>query len=478
MNRETYLELVKNNKEYIEKVNSDPNRLKFHLMPPTGFMNDPNGLYQKDGVYHIYFQYTLFNPDWGLKTWGHYTTRDMLAFKEEEPFLYPDIREDRGGVFSGSAYIAENKIHFFYTGNVSHEDAEGYDDFLVGREQNTIKVTSSDGFNIDKKQVLMRNEDYPEYMSCHVRDPKIFTKDGVYYMVLGGRTKENRGCILMYKSLDLETFEFFDIITTKEKFGYMWECPDLFEIDGKLILVTCPQGVKTDGYHYENIYQCGYFILDYDFDTKKYSISDFTELDHGCDVYAPQSFVDEKGRRIQYCWVGIPDAEYTNEPTVKYGWNNAMSMPKELSFKDGKLIQTPIEELKTLRVNETIYTINEFEDVNVNDTLYEMRVDFESNEAFNLEIRKNVFLEFKNHLLTLTLNESGSGRSARHLEIDEVKNITVFSDTSCLEVFINDGEEVFTTRVYSETVSKPRFKTKNTGEIHYYPLKGYEYSSL
>ena len=155
-----------------------------------------------------------------------------------------------------------------------------------------------------------------------------------------------------------------------------------------------------------------------------------------------------------------------------------MSMPKELSFKDGKLIQTPIEELKTLRVNETIYTINEFEDVNVNDTLYEMRVDFESNEAFNLEIRKNVFLEFKDHLLTLTLNESGSGRSARHLEIDEVKNITVFSDTSCLEVFINDGEEVFTTRVYSETVSKPRFKTKNTGEIHYYPLKGYEYSSL
>lgn len=87
MNRQTYIKLEKENQEFRKKVNSDPNRLKFHLMPPTGFLNDPNGLYQKDGLYHIYFQYTPFNPGWGLKTWGHYTSSDLLTFKEEEPFI-------------------------------------------------------------------------------------------------------------------------------------------------------------------------------------------------------------------------------------------------------------------------------------------------------------------------------------------------------------------------------------------------------
>ena len=475
MNRQRYIKLEKENQEFRKKVNSDPNRLKFHLMPPTGFLNDPNGLYQKDGLYHIYFQYTPFNPGWGLKTWGHYTSSDLISFKEEEPFLYPDIKEDKDGVYSGSAFIEDGKIHFFYTGNVTYKDMEGYDGILVGREQNTIKVTSPDGFNYDKKNIVLKNEDYPPYMSCHVRDPKIFKKDGKYYMAIGGRMKDDVGCLLLFKSKDLENFEFFDMVTTKEKFGYMWECPDLFELDGKLVLVTCPQGVEKDGYKYENVYQCGYFFLDYDFERKKYSLSEFKELDHGFDVYAPQSFLDEKGRRIQICWMGIPDAEYTNEQTVKYGWNNALSMPKELKIKNNKVIQKPIEEMKDLRLKEYSCEIEEFERLKIEDQLYEMKVDFERKEDFKLEIKKNVFLEYKENLLTLTMNESGFGRDKRHIEIEEIKNIRIFNDTSSIEIFINDGEEVMTSRAYTEKISKPKFITKNKGEIQYYPLRGYEY---
>lgn len=85
-------------------------------MPPTGWMNDPNGLCQFHGINHIYFQYTPFLAGWGTKLWGHYTTQDWIHYEEEEPFLFPDTKWDRDGVYSGSAIVKEDGIHFFYTG--------------------------------------------------------------------------------------------------------------------------------------------------------------------------------------------------------------------------------------------------------------------------------------------------------------------------------------------------------------------------
>lgn len=150
-------------------------------------------------------------------------------------------------------------------------------------------------------------------------------------------------------------------------------------------------------------------------------------------------------------------------------------MPKELKIKNDKLIQNPIEEMKKLRLKEYSCKIEEFEGLNIKDELFEMRVDFEGKEDFKLKIRKNVFLEYKENLLTLTMNESGFGRDKRHIEIEKIKNIRIFNDTSSIEIFINDGEEVMTSRVYSEEISKPKFLTENKGKIQYYPLRGYEY---
>ena len=93
------------------------------------------------------------------------------------------------------------------------------------------------------------NDDYPIDMSKHVRDPKIFKKNNYYYMVLGGRTSDNQGCVLLYKSKDLINFEYYNRIEVDD-FGYMWECPDLFELDGELFLVVCPQGISQRGYDY------------------------------------------------------------------------------------------------------------------------------------------------------------------------------------------------------------------------------------
>ena len=82
MTKEDYLNEYKTHKSMRDNVKRDNYRLQYHLMPPTGFLNDPNGLFQKDGVYHIYFQYTPFTAGWGTKLWGHYTSKDFINYKK------------------------------------------------------------------------------------------------------------------------------------------------------------------------------------------------------------------------------------------------------------------------------------------------------------------------------------------------------------------------------------------------------------
>ena len=201
MLREKYIELI-------NKVNTDPYRLHFHLMAPTGWLNDPNGLCVIKGVNHIYFQYTPFSATWGLKSWGHYSTENWIDYTEHPIFLRPSVAEDIDGVYSGSALVENNKIHYYYTGNVKYTDKK-YDYILNGREQNVIEVISEDGFNYENKNILLKNSDYPQNMSTHVRDPKVFKVEDEYFMILGARTKEDIGCAILYKSLDLKKWEYF-----------------------------------------------------------------------------------------------------------------------------------------------------------------------------------------------------------------------------------------------------------------------------
>lgn len=469
-----YKEQYPNYKNMRDNVIKDKNRLKYHLMPPTGWLNDPNGLCQKDGIYHIYFQYSPYNSGWDTKIWGHYTSEDMISFNEEEPFLFPDKMIDRDGVYSGSAFVVSDIIHYFYTGNVKLTDKPDYDYINNGREQNTIHFTSKDGFSISEKELILKNSDYPQDMTKHVRDPKIFYENGTYYMVLGGRDKNDRGCILIYESNNLKDFKYFNKILTENKFGYMWECPDMFKINNKLFFVCCPQGVPQCGYKYENIYQTGYFNCEYDFKNNTYSLGKFKELDNGFDFYAPQTFEDEKGRRILYAWMGIPDADYNNQPTINYDWQHALTMPRLLEEKNGKIYQKPLPELKVLRKNEIKTSINDFNNIIYNEVCFEMNIKFFNNEEFKIQLREDVFLDYTSNVLTLSLGKSGYGRKERHIEIANIFDITIFSDTSSIEIFINEGEETFTTRVYSETLQqKVQFLTKNEGEIYFYSLEGY-----
>lgn len=444
-----YIKALNEEEQKKYNVEKDYWRLGYHLMPPVGWLNDPNGLCEFNGEYHVFYQYSPTDVNGGLKFWGHYTSKDFINWTKHDVAIYPDQVFDLHGVFSGTSFIEEGKMNCYYTGTVKRQ---GYNDNyeIEGMEQNTILVTSEDGFTFSDKKLLLTNEDYPN-MSWHVRDPKVWREEDIYYMVLGARSKSNEGCILLYYSEDKINWKYINTLKTKERFGYMWECPDLFEIDNKKLLITCPQGVELDGIDLVNIHQCGYFIIEGDIKSDNYEFSKFITLDRGFDFYAPQTFLDSKGRRILIGWLSISDTPFAY-PTVDNGWNHCLSIPRELNFKNNKLIQCPIEELKSLR-KETV----DFEIVNgeMNKVIYgdkyELEINFENGvKILDITLRKDIKITYVNSEFKLTFGASGYGRDERKVIIEKLENIRVFMDTSSIEIFLNNGEEVFTSRVFPE----------------------------
>ena len=294
------------------RVTADPHRQKLHVQPPVGWLNDPNGLCQIGDEYHVFYQYGPFDPTGGVKHWGHVRSRDLFHWERLPVMLYPDEPFDCHGVYSGSALVEDGMLYLYYTGNVKHPGE--YDYIKQGRGHNVCLATSRDAIHLDNKRCLMYNQDYPAGLTCHVRDPKVFALDGRYYMVLGARTLDDHGEVLVFESADKLHWNHINTITTPEPFGYMWECPDLFELDGQWFLAVSPQGIAC-----QNVYGCGYFALQGDWRTDC-TLSEFHALDDGFDYYAPQSFAAADGRRIQFGWMGMPDADYLSlihisEPT-------------------------------------------------------------------------------------------------------------------------------------------------------------------
>lgn len=426
-------------------------RQKLHLMPPVGWLNDPNGLCQFKGVYHAFFQYSPLNAEGGVKMWGHYTSRDMIDWEYQGVTLYPDQPFDCSGVYSGCAFIEDGEMYLYYTGNVKLEDRDDYDYVNSGREANTVLVTSTDGVNFGRKRLLMKNSDYPADLTLHVRDPKVWKENGIYYMLQGARTKEDSGQAIVFRSEDKLHWSFHSRIKTNDKFGYMWECPDYFEVDGTKILSASVQGLTGDEWKERNVYQSGYFVVDGDI-LGEYILSDYRLWDYGFDYYAPQSFETDDGRRIQIGWMGMPDCEeYTNR-TIEDGWQHCFTFPREVFVKDGIVRQRLIRELEERKILSE-ETKNRLETKNY--TVYEAVVSDISDDQFHAVLAENLIVKYENNrfvieFINIRNNKVSCGRKIRCVEMDHVTDVRILSDESSVEIFVNDGAYVFSTRYYPE----------------------------
>lgn len=433
-------------------------RLKYHITPKKGLLNDPNGFIQINGEYHLFYQWHPFDTKHGLKYWAHLKSLDLFNWEELPVALEPKDVYDSHGCYSGSAVDDNGIFTLIYTGNVKDKDGN--------RETYQCLATSEDFINFKKYEnnPVMCNQ--PKGYTRHFRDPKVWNRDGIWYMVIGAQRESNEGAALLFKSKDLKDWNLVGEMCDS-KLGYMWECTNIFDLDDKDILLFCPQGVEAHGDLYNNIYQTGYFVGKLDYNTGKLEHGDFKEIDRGFEFYAPQITIDEKGRRLMIAWMGLPEEE--EHPTTEYGWIHAMTMPRVLELKNNKIYQEPVEEIKLLRKNKVIYNdvnINneEIELENICGDVIEVSAEFEIQDAkeFGIKLRcsknddeyTNIFYNNETSKFELDRNKSGRGYGGiRRCKVEDTKltnklKLNIFIDVSSVEIFINDGEEVFTARIY------------------------------
>lgn len=428
---------------------NDRYRQKIHLMPPVGWLNDPNGLCQFQGVFHSFFQYSPFDPEGGVKMWGHCTSSDMIRWEYRGVTLYPDQPFDCSGVYSGCALIEDGEMHLFYTGNVKLEDRDDYDYVNSGREANTVLVSSRDGEHFGNKRLLMKNTDYPADLTLHVRDPKVWKQGVVWYMIQGARRKDDVGEAILFRSDDLVSWNYHSTVRTEEPFGYMWECPDYYETDGVKILSASVQGLTGEAWKDRNVYQSGYFTLEGDI-TGEYSLSDYHLWDYGFDYYAPQSFETEEGRRIQIAWMGMPDCEEYTNLTIEDGWQHCFTFPREVYAADGVVKQWPIRELNeyrgaAVRGKGTLAA----KEVSV----YDAEITGIRDSRFRAVLGGELVLEYRDGRFVMKFSDrdrasASAGRGIRYAEAEKVDSVRILADVSSVEVFVNGGQYVFSTRYY------------------------------
>ena len=483
-------------------------RHRFHIQPPQGWMNDPNGSCYYNGKYHIFFQYSPNSPlGSGGRFWGHYVSDDLAHFTFVDTPIVTDTEWDSDGAYSGTAYTDDGVMEIYYTGNVKHPG--NFDYINEGRGHNVIRVDFEDGIGPGEKQLLLTNDDYPADLSCHVRDPKVWKKDDAYHMLLGMRSRASKGGLLLMKSADRVRWFPVREIYPKDDFGFMLECPDYFTADGVQAVAFCPQGMMHHKNRFQNVYESGYCILD-DSKRKPYqaliasedkqqrtsdilfdglentdsdvldeliSIDNFHEWDMGFDFYAPQTFTAPDGRQILIGWAGVPDAEYGNDPAIVEGWQHSLTLPRAIKYKNGRFYTTPAKEFESRRGKKIVDFIQEerstteaisgngFEcDLETGAWDVEMSMDA-ADDGLLFMLNNDVQLLVKDGIVSLIFSgNKGCGRTERHAELMDgrVSNVRAIFDRSLLEIYINDGEVVFTTRYYPDNPDMIHFRTECT----------------
>lgn len=164
--------------------------------------------------------------------------------------------------------------------------------------------------------------------------------------------------------------------------------------------------------------------------------------------------------------MGVPDAIDHKNPTIDNFWQHQLTIPRELVLNNNKVYQVPVVELENLREGNSIkkeVSLNEGTTLDIFESnTFELNINFKDSNEFEVALREDCKLSFKNKVFKLELGKSGCGRDMRAVEIEVVDSIKIFSDNSSLEIFLNNGEEVFSTRIYNDFVDAS-LKLKGNG---------------
>ncbi|AQR94555.1 glycoside hydrolase family 32 protein [Clostridium saccharoperbutylacetonicum] len=446
-----------NNISYKEKPS-------FHLSAPVGWINDPNGFSMFKGEYHLFYQYHPYDIKWGPMHWGHSKTKDFIKWEQLPTVLAPDEEYDMGGCFSGSAIELDGTHVLMYTGVVDKVEEDG-SHFI----RQTQCVAIGDGIDYEKLDCNPVIDSFllPEGSKLEdFRDPKMWKDGDYFYVVVGSRHADESGQILLYKSKDLRNWSFVSVLDRSEnKLGRMWECPDFFKLDGSDIMIISPQEVKAKGLKFHNGHNTAYLIGQYDKENYKFNRESYEPIDFGLDFYAPQTLETEDGRRIMIGWM---QSWENNIVPSSFKWCGMMTIPRELTMKDGHLIQNPIREIENYYKNTVKYENQLIQnEVNLDGILgreIDMTVEISGTdyEDFTISVAKNneyetiINFDPKKDLISFDRSYSSKLGDLLHKREIKVRNqngkikLRLIIDKYSVEIFVNDGEQVMTSTFYTE----------------------------
>ena len=453
-----------------KKERDEDKRPAFHVTPTTGWCNDPNGFSRFGEEYHLFYQYYPYENKWGPMHWGHCRTKDFIKWEELPCALAPDMEYDGQGCFSGTAVEHEGKHILMYT-SVLEKDLE--DGTHMVRQTQSIAIGDGENYEKVAENPVITADCLPEGSSpVDFRDPKIWKEDGRFYALIGSKAEDGSGQLALFTSEDALHWNYEKMIDQcKNRYGKMWECPDFFTLDGKDVVLVSPQDMLPKDFEYHNGDGTLCLIGKFDEETKTFIPEKDQAVDYGIDYYAMQTVEAPDGRRIMIGWMQNWDtlAHRCNDSK----WFAQMSLPRELSVKNGRLYQTPIKELDALRKNRV-----EYNDVVIdNDTITLDRVEgrtIDMELVIRPEDKENVYKKFalrfaqneKFHtelsfrpyesVLKIDRKFSGTERALVHQrrclvngDANELK-LRVILDRFSAEVFINDGEQVMSAVMFTE----------------------------
>ena len=316
---------------------------KFHVTGIVGWLNDPNGFSLYKGEYHLFFQYYPYSTHWNSMHWGHVKTKDLIRWERLPCALAPDKDYDQRGCFSGSAIELRDGRHLLmYTGVGMTPE---------GKEIQTQCLAFGDGVDYVKYEgnpVITADQLPPDSSEVHFRDPKITEIDGGYRVVTGNLNAVRSGVALLFESEDAKNWRFVsELAASNYEKGRMWECPDLFGLDSKDVLLVSPQEMRAEELEFieGNTTLCIIGELRPDGTiTREHEQT----IDYGLDFYAPQTTLTEDGRRVMIAWMQYWNSVETR-PSNDLPFFGQMTLPRELNVRGGRLIQNPVRELNAYR---------------------------------------------------------------------------------------------------------------------------------
>ena len=443
--------------------NREQYRPVYHHTPAYGWMNDPNGMFYKDGVWNLYFQHNPYGSQWENMTWGHSTSTDLVHWKFQGDPVQPDAL---GTVFSGSAVVDKENTSGFGKGAVIALYTS------AGESQTQSLVYSTDNgktfHKFEGNPVITSN--VPDF-----RDPHMFWNEDIkkWNMILAaGQHME------IYSSDNLKDWKYESSFGEKYgNHGGVWECPDLMKMkvrgtDKEKWMLIC--NINPGGPSGGSATQ--YFVGD--FDGHKFTCDSKPEvtkwMDYGKDHYATVTFDNApEGRRVAIAWMS--NWQYANQvPTQQYRSGN--SIPRDLglfeykgetycsvvpspemtaarSKKVGKKLTESCEMVVNLKGNATITLSNDKGEKVV--MLYDAKA-----ETFSMDRTKSGKVDFSKDFASVTKAPT----------YGKISQLRIFIDKSSIEALDADGKMSMTNLVFP---SKPYNKVtvKGKGKYQVYDIK-------